>query len=190
LGALFFAVRLHRADRQLCSRWLSGISHLGPGLIPVAPEDLHYTVLFLGRPPAVERASALALGSRVASASPPFLLLPGGLGKFGAALRPTVLWLGVRVGEEALRALNRDLERQAAEVGLPHDSTRFVAHCTLARVRRGSGPDVVARLEELGSPLDEVVARPRTVGRFELLETVPAPAGAARYRTVAAFQFG
>lgn|GEM_PF-2992577 len=190
MGALFFAVRLHPVQQQRCSRWLSRVFPLRPGLSPVAPEDLHFTVLFLGSLSPAKVGLALSLGSLVASAAQPFPLLPAGLGWFGAALRPRVIWLGAEEGEESLQSLNRDLTRHAAEAGLPHDSKNFVAHCTVARVRRRLDPGEMRCLEVLRHQLAQDPGEPTQAERLELLHSVPATGGGARYRTVADFKFG
>ena len=76
-------------------------------------ENLHLTVEFFGetdeeRIPELERALAEAAGQ-----TPPFAMKIGGLGMFGGARHPRVLWMGVE--SAGLRALHDRVEAALRE---------------------------------------------------------------------------
>ena len=110
-----------------------------PGLVRwVRPQGIHLTLKFLGEIPP-SRADAVAAAMEVACAAhAPFTLQVGGLGCFPNARRPRVVWVGVQEPSGALAALQRDVERAMASLGLPPEGRRFSPHLTLGRVKGGS----------------------------------------------------
>jgi 2'-5' RNA ligase len=64
----------------------------------------------------------------------PFSLTVEGVGCFPNAIRPRVVWAGVR-GEPLLADLQRRLEENLCAVGFQKDQRAFSPHLTLGRVR-------------------------------------------------------
>lgn len=64
-----------------------------------------------------------------------FDLALGGAGAFPNPKRPNVLWIGVRMGAEALAALAGSVEAELAALGFEREKRPFSAHLTLGRVR-------------------------------------------------------
>lgn len=62
-----------------------------------------------------------------------------------------MVWLGVRSGDEAMRALAKRVEAECQAAGLEPESRAFKPHLTLARARArdGAPPPVLPDLPEL-----------------------------------------
>ncbi len=106
------------------------------------PENLHLTVEFFGATaeetiPTLANALAAAAG-----ASPAFALRLAGLGTFGGARHPRVLWIGVdSPGLAALHARAADALRAA---GRSPEARAFAPHLTLGRIDRLNDPAAFA----------------------------------------------
>ena len=98
------------------------------------PENLHLTVEFFGatpeeKIPVLEKALASA-----ARKSESFALNLGGLGIFGGARHPRVLWMGAQ--SEGLVALHDRVEAALRESGWTPEAREFAPHLTLGRIER------------------------------------------------------
>ena len=100
----------------------------------VAPAQLHVTIRFLGEV-AEERVPALV---DAIERLPPFSfdLELQAAGTFGPPSRPTVVWLGVEIGERDAIELLLHLDRAISEAGVSPSEQAWRPHLTLARVRR------------------------------------------------------
>jgi 2'-5' RNA ligase len=101
----------------------------------VAPENLHFTLKFLGEisPEEAQRAgSALHI---VRDEFSPFQVSVGSLGGFPNLRTPRVLWIGVDAGAEEMERLARRVDEICAKVGLEGDTKPFRSHLTIARSR-------------------------------------------------------
>lgn len=104
----------------------------------VSPENLHWTLQFLGDISDSEIADVCRLVAKVASRFEPFPLTAEGIGAFPSVDRPRALWLGAGQGGEDLCVLQRSIEEALAELGFRGERRRFVPHLTIGRVGRGS----------------------------------------------------
>ncbi|AWN46878.1 RNA 2',3'-cyclic phosphodiesterase [Methylobacterium terrae] len=121
---------------------LSGFRGGLPGARWVEPGDYHVTLRFIGDVDgglADEIAEALA-GTRP---RPPLTLVLDELAVFGGE-RPHALFARV-VPDPDLADLQAEHERLLRDLGVPPDTRRFTPHVTLARLKRGAGPDGVAQ---------------------------------------------
>jgi 2'-5' RNA ligase len=107
----------------------------GDGVSWVKPENLHYTLRFIGDVGAdgLRRVSEAAASAGAAHA--PFDAELGGVGAFPSPKRARVIWLGMTSGAEALIALAKDLEAELHRLGFERAEHPFSAHLTLGRVR-------------------------------------------------------
>jgi 2'-5' RNA ligase len=106
-----------------------------PGVKWVEPENLHFTLRFLGeveeaRVPALEEAAR-----RAASRSAPFDLELGPAGAFPHFRRPRVLVYRLARGTEELEGLAGEIEREISQAGFEPEDRPFKAHLTVGRVR-------------------------------------------------------
>lgn len=111
----------------------------------VAPENLHWTLHFLGDLDDVEVAAVCRRTLEAANLVEPFLLTAQGVSAFPKVERPRTLYLGAGQGSDELIRLHGELESRLADLGFRGERRRFVPHLTLGRVGRGShGGEVLA----------------------------------------------
>jgi len=148
---------------------------------PVAPENLHLTLAFLGDQP---DAALEALHEELERlAVPPFSLRFTGLGTFGG-LRPRLVFADV-AADPGLMTLQAEITRALRRAGLVPPKERFHPHVTLARLKTGGPREAealrgfIARFGE--TPLPEV-----PVAGFGLYRSTLHPKG-ARYDLLASY---
>ena len=111
----------------------------------VAPENLHWTMLFLGD---VEELEIPAVCSAVAAAATDiesFELNAHGAGAFPTPDRPRTLWLGAGTGSQAMVALHSAIQKRLDRLGHRGEHRRFVPHITLGRAGRMERPRSLVR---------------------------------------------
>jgi 2'-5' RNA ligase len=145
----------------------------------VAPENLHFTLQFIGE---VEPDTA----GRIVDGLSPSLDLPafdvtiGGVGTFPPSGPPRVVWLGVTGGGAQLAALARAVNERLDALRVPREDRAFRAHLTLGRVK---GPTGLRFREALAAARDTAVGR-CTIDRVTLFESRLSPRGST-YAVVA-----
>jgi len=141
----------------------------GAQLKPVEPQNLHITLKFIGETP---ESSVDGIIKELDSVLvPPFSVHFRGLGVFPSSSRINVVWLGVKEGDNDLRALASKVNERLAKYGKP---ASFQAHLTIARVKGGRNLSALASHvmehgEEEGGPVD--------FGEFQLKKSVLTPEG-------------
>lgn len=119
----------------------------------VEPDNLHWTLQFLGDLTDVEMAEVCLRTVRAAAQEEAFTVAAHGVGAFPSNERPRVLWLGAGEGGEAMRRLQARIEESLSSLGFRGENRQFVPHLTLGRVAsRGgnAGPVLAERLAKLG----------------------------------------
>lgn len=150
------------------------------------PADYHITLVFLGAFPA-ERLTHLSEElAAVARNTVPFSLASNGLGCFGPADSPRVLWANVTGGPEPLARLQNDVETRLTQLGHTADSRPYSPHITLARKCKGSKPPQ-AVIAAAAQPLQQ---QPIVWQADELVLYASHPQAAPMYRPLARFAFG
>jgi 2'-5' RNA ligase len=116
----------------------------------VESENYHLTLKFLGEVkesllPAIIKN--LALG---ADTSPAFNLSAGGLGFFPNAMRPRVIWMGIKGEIEKAEFLGERVDAYLSDLGYEEEKKhRF--HLTLGRIRSDSRlPELLKLVAEMG----------------------------------------
>lgn len=151
------------------------------GLRWVPPENLHFTLRFLGEV-ADERVAGLTEElQQAATGCRPFPLTLGKTGFFPDVHSPRVVWLGVEHGTKELAHLAAMVQTVGSEWGLEPSGQRFQPHLTIARVARGALPMFVPGKE----PRFQSTT---TVTSFSLIESRLQPGGSV-YRSIADFVF-
>jgi 2'-5' RNA ligase len=125
---LFFALWPDEAARAA----LLGVQRrLGqpPGARPVAPENLHLTLAFLGMQPALLLPEIEAILARVAV---PEMTLA--IDHYGCFSRARIAWAGARRPPPALVAMHQELMTALRQSGIGHDkAATFRPHISLLR---------------------------------------------------------
>jgi 2'-5' RNA ligase len=116
----------------------------------VEPDNLHWTLQFLGDLTDTEMAEVCMRTVRTAAKHEGFTIEAKAVGAFPSITRPRTLWLGAGEGAEEMIALQSDIERSLRALGFRGENRAFVPHLTLGRVNRGdAGRTLSERLEKL-----------------------------------------
>jgi 2'-5' RNA ligase len=172
---LFTALELPVPVRAELARWSVGVAAATPGLRPLNEADLHVTLCFLGAQPesAVPQIASACASLSERHAAPLRLAAPLWLPRRA----PRVLAVALDDLEGKLTAAQAQLSATLASGGwyVP-ERRRFLAHVTVARVRRGS--------HVRASPLAAPAALELRGRRVTLYRSHLGPAG-ARYEALA-----
>lgn len=124
---LFIAVTIPAA----ITAGITGLGRSIPGARPVAVEQMHLTLKFIGD---VEGGKVLDIRGALSEISrPQFTTGLRGVGTFPPRGAPRVLWAGVAPQDELL-ALRQVIEKKLAEIGIPREKQKYSPHLTLARL--------------------------------------------------------
>jgi RNA 2',3'-cyclic 3'-phosphodiesterase len=164
---LFIAVA---ADEEVRAEAAAAVARLkkAPGDFRwVDPRDMHVTLRYFGEQPAERVPEIEALMRTAAAKAEPFELVYGRVGAFDSLEEPRVVWIGVKEGTEALKAL-------AGGVG--RDEPRpYHPHLTIGRNRREHvPPEFVAALRA-----ETDISLRQGVTKLSLYASKPAPFGHA-----------
>lgn len=141
---LFVALELDEKAQALLADCQQRLAELDRMVRWVRPEQIHLTLKFLGEVPDAQ-AVQVARALDGLAAHQPFEFQIEGLGTFGSPHSPRVIWVGVRMPNPALTALQDDCERALADLGFPPQGRAFKPHLTLGRVKDPrAGRDVAA----------------------------------------------
>lgn len=120
-------------------------------LKPVAAENLHITLKFLGE--IDEDVVKVVLEKMKEIKFPPFKIKLRGIGYFPGGGRINVIWVGVTEGSDQLRGLHALVEDELSSLGFRRDT--FSPHLTICRVK--SVRDKGSLLKALSTYSDYVV---------------------------------
>lgn len=146
----FIAVEAVDGVHALAQAAIERLRPLAANVKWVEPENLHWTLQFLGDLKDEELAEVCLRTQRVVDQIEPFSLTAAKAGAFPKPEKPRVLWLGAGEGSQQFCQLAAALEQSLATMGFRGENRQFVPHLTLGRV--GPGGDIarlVAGLEEL-----------------------------------------
>ncbi len=141
-------------------------------LKPVATENMHITLRFIGEVPfeTVNRICELLETVRFK----PFKIRVKGIGVFPNITRPRVIWAGVSEGIEELSKLHDIVESLLRKINIPGQREKFIPHITLARVR--SGRNRAALVKIISSIADQDFGE-ILVDRIVLKKSILTPSG-------------
>jgi 2'-5' RNA ligase len=132
---LFIAVFPPADVQRAAAETIEAIRRPGDAVSWVKPDNLHYTMRFIGEV-GEDGARRIAEAARQAAASrPAFDAVLGGAGAFPNPRHARVLWLGMTAGAAELVALAEALETALERRGFEPEGRRFSPHLTLGRVR-------------------------------------------------------
>jgi len=133
----FFALPLPAGHRDALSRFLDRCAAAAPEFRWAGADNLHLTLRFIG---SVEEETAEGIADRLrGTLGVSFEVALGEVGTFRRGRLVRVVWLGVRTGDEAMRALAQRVEAECRAAGLEPESRAFKPHLTLARARARDG---------------------------------------------------
>ncbi len=147
---LFYAVPLAPPLRAGAREVQEQIGRVRARVRWVEPDNLHFTVKFLGDTPRSSLPALSTVGLQVSSRHEAFELCLAQAGAFGRPSSPSAIWIGCSRGAEGLCALASDLDRSLAAAGLCAAEARpFRAHLTIGRYKdRRSSPELAQAISE------------------------------------------
>jgi 2'-5' RNA ligase len=133
----FFGLPVPEPEREQLGAFIAECSKLAPQFRWTPPSNLHFTVRFIG---AADSELVEGIAERLeARGLQAFELELGELGTFKRGRLVRVVWIGLRSGIEAARALAAHVEDECVMAGLAAETRPFQAHLTLARARPRDG---------------------------------------------------
>jgi len=131
----FVAIPCGDAIRQAAKEIMHRLGAADAKVRWVRPENLHWTLKFLGNVELRQTAEICRVVQEVARQSPPFEMHVATVGAFPHAQRPRTVWLGVDQGSAAFTQLAGLVERRLSQRGYKEEHRPVVPHLTLGRVR-------------------------------------------------------
>jgi len=152
---------------------------------PVAPENFHVTVAFLGEhpEPLIEDIHFALEGIRMAT----FELSLSGVDLFGND-RPRVLYAAVQP-EQELSRLRAKVRRAARDTGVSFPRERYNPHATLARFNSGLTGEMAQEMRDFAARRMSFTAGPFVVSEFLLIRSMLGRTGPV-YEQLAAYPLG
>jgi 2'-5' RNA ligase len=144
----FIAMHLHAGAALRAV--LESLGDMGRAVRPVAEDNLHVTLKFLGdTDAALVPTVAEALRESVADRGP-FTLRLVGLGAFPHPGRPSVVWAGIEEGDgqAALGEIAAALETALEPHGFPREQKKYHPHLTLARIKFKPPPELAGLFDQ------------------------------------------
>ena len=172
---IFVAVALAPALLAAVSGMRARLAEAESTLRWVPPENLHFTLKFLGGITPPQLAGVVAAAREVAARTQRFSIMLAGLGAFPSARRPRVVWVGVSSGADHLVALAEHLDVVLRPAHASREDRPFRPHLTIARVRDA------APVRDLSKEIDalrELEWGSQTVGAIRVMESHLRPSGA------------
>ena len=151
---LFIAVEIPSGIQETVHNLHPSLRHLNLPFRLVAPENLHFTLKFLGETQSTKIPAIQTVLSTIDF--PSFTSTLIGLGVFPSLTRPSVLWVGIQDATSIryFQQLSNQLQEALHPLGFPLESRKFQPHLTIARIkhppRSGS-----SELERLSSYIDQ-----------------------------------
>ena len=129
------AVAISDAVRGKLTEIQARLKQTGADVGWVAPANIHLTILFLGTVFESQASALAAAADEIASAYQPGTLEVSGIGYFGRAQSPRVIWAGLTGDVQPLLALQKEIAAAANQTGIFPDDKPFHPHLTIGRVR-------------------------------------------------------
>jgi RNA 2',3'-cyclic 3'-phosphodiesterase len=177
---LFTALELPPALRRQLADLISAFSASLPrGSVRwVRAEGVHLTLKFYGEVSQDKVPGLQASLRQAAQGASPLQLELEGLGTFPNAVRPRVIWVGLKGDLERLGALQRMVEEGAAPLGFAPEARGFSPHLTLGRVNAEWRPADKQKLGEAFARLGPGLHGRFTAETLSLMRSDLRPSGA------------
>jgi len=172
---IFIAVPLDPVLRSAVAALERQLEGAGIVLRWIKPENLHFTLRFLGQISPAQLSRARRAAREAVESTGEFRIRLAGLGAFPSTRRPQVVWVGVREGAEQLKDLAERLDDALARQRFPKEPRSFQAHLTIARIKE---PGRSASLEAAMASLVGVDVGEQAVTSVIVMESHLRPSGA------------
>lgn len=133
----FFGLPQPEVRRAALKPYIAACAAAAPAFRWTPVDNLHLTVRFVGR---VERDLVDGVAERLSRVAPPgFELALGDVGTFRRGRQVRVVWIGLRLGADAVARLAARVDAECVSAGLAAEERVFTPHLTLARARHRDG---------------------------------------------------
>lgn len=146
----FIAVETPKHIQDHVGAYIERIHGIFPDVKWVAPENLHFTIKFLGEITEDDFVNVRDCVTGVAHEFSPFTMGISGLGFFPAQDHPKVVWIGADGGEDMLLDIFHDLEHRLEEFGFDRESKTFCPHLTIGRMKKFTRPAIPKSFPDFG----------------------------------------
>ena len=140
---MFLALPVPGPVRRALTEVQGTLRDAGARVSWVPPENLHVTLVFLGDIVIRRVAAVEQVVREVAPLYEAFELQAAGVGAFGSARNPRVIWAGFTEAPTALVEMHGLLAEGFRGIGFDVERRPFKAHVTLGRVRGPRGVDAL-----------------------------------------------
>ena len=144
----FIALPLNEKLRQSLSALQSELKTVSTGIRWVTPQNIHLTLLFLGD---ISEDMVIPLSKTldmVGNDNAPYAIDVSGIGFFGKARSPRVIWAGLHGELHHITVMQEQIVAAVQAVGCQYDKKPFKPHLTIGRVRSASQvKDLVAAID-------------------------------------------
>ncbi len=147
---IFLAVAISKEMQQYAKQAIGILRPLTDNIKWVAPENLHWTLQFLGEVDDTHLHTVCQRVGEAAAEQELFSLSSRGVGAFPSIEQPRTLWLGAKEGRDQLLQLQDKIEAGMADLGFRPERRTFVPHLALGRIASG---------RHAGTPLAERLAK-------------------------------
>ena len=130
----------------------------------VKPGRIHLTLKFLGEIDDTQCELVTEALKEIVESAPPFRLEIQGMGGFPNMRRPSVIWAGVRNGNDDVTALAERVEDALHGLDFPKEKRPFAPHLTIGRVKSKRGIETLSSQVEDDSEV--------SFGEFQISEIV------------------
>ena len=172
---IFVAVALEASLREAITDLERRLEDAGARLHWVKPENLHFTLRFLGHISDAQLNRVKTAAREAAQGVAAFRIALAGLGAFPNARRPQVVWVGIGKGGDNLRDLAERLDDTLARQRFPKEPRGFQPHLTLARVKE---PRLWGEIGPVLGQFERVEVGEQEVRSLLVMESLLRPQGA------------
>lgn len=143
----FIAVDPGKAIRDRLVSLQKKLADSGSEVKWVEPENLHFTLLFLGEVDERDLLNVCKAVSATSAEVPAFTMSVQETGCFPSLRRPRIVWVGLKQGAQEMVALHDALEKPLLELGCYRREAReYTPHITLGRIKADLTSDRLAKL--------------------------------------------
>ncbi len=145
----FIALELDASQQHFLGNIIRQGQPFLPDLRWVDPTGIHLTLAFLGELDDQALEKAVTAAQYAATCSDPFTYHLSGLGTFGPARYPRVLWMGISEPSGMLDVVQRALTLALEREGFVTEKRPFSPHLTLARIKTPLNAEQLQVLQQL-----------------------------------------
>jgi 2'-5' RNA ligase len=133
----FIAIELPQDIKEHLGRIQTKLKTAQADVKWTSPSNIHLTLKFLGEIDERQKDAALRAMRTIAALNKPFTIALGLAGGFPGINSPRVIWIGLELGDQRVKALADGLEKELTASGFPPETRKFSPHITLGRTRSG-----------------------------------------------------